>query len=610
MGTDMNSRFFCSAVLAVAFSCAGSRAFDPLVIPPAITGTVFNLTLVQTSKQYRAGAQTVTYAFQAVANGTNVAMNFWGPTLIMNRGDFVTINVSNALADMTTVHWHGFHIPAIMDGGPHQMIDAGMLWSPMFTITNDAATYWYHPHMHGSTQEQLTKGAGGFIIVRDPAEAALALPRTYGVDDIPVMMTSRRFLYGANNTNAATTNQFAFNHTVDNYGDYEMANGVTNAQVVLPRQIVRLRLLNAEVERGYNIGFSDNRTFHVIGNDQGLLSAPVAVTRVKMMVGERVEILLNLTGDAIGTNVDLKAWNGEINGLGPPTPGPEFGFPGVESNPTQPTGNEPAQPNGSLLNHTNFNIVHIVVTNATTNAILAIPATLATNTYWTTNDATVTRTINLTGGNAGAEFTFNNVSFTMTNINHRTSLNAVEKWILNNNSGAVFGHAIHIHDVKFNIVARSPVSSAGQVTTNGLAAPYESGWKDTVYVPKTESVTVLAKFDTYASGQNPFMFHCHFLNHEDGGMMGQFLVTNSATENLSVSGVARTGTNNIVKIPFVATVGTTYLLQYSTDPNAGTWTDIGSITSDGSAATFVETDTNRLTLPRGFYRVKMPVITQ
>ena len=606
----MRKNIFYGTLLVLGLSCTGARAFDQLVVPPAITGTVFNLTMAQTNKAYRTGAKTVTYAFQAVANGTNVAMNFWGPTLIMNRGDFVTINMSNALPDMTTVHWHGFHIPAIMDGGPHQMVDAGMLWSPMFTITNDAATYWYHPHMHGTTQEQLTKGAGGFIIVRDPVEALLPIPRTYGVDDIPVMMTSRRFLYGANNTNAATTNQFAFNHIVDNYGDYELANGVTNAQFVFPRQIVRLRLLNAEIERGYNIGFSDNRTFYVIGNDQGLLNAPVGVTRAKMMVGERLEILLNLTNDTVGSSVDLKAWNGEINGLGPPTAGPEFGFPGVESNPNAPNGSEPPQPNGSLLNHTNFNILHIVVTNATTNAILSLPATLVTNTYWTTNNATVTRTINITGGNAGGEFTFNNVSYTMTNINHSSSLNAVEKWILNNNAGAIFGHSIHIHDVKFNIVARSPATSAGQVTTNGLAAPYESGWKDTVYVPKGETVTVVAKFDTFASGANPFMFHCHFSNHEDGGMMGQFLVTNSATENLSVSGVARPDTNNVVKIPFVATVGTTYLLEYSMDASTGTWTAVSSVTSDGSTATFTETDANRLAQPRGFYRVKMPVITQ
>jgi bilirubin oxidase len=48
---------------------------------------------------------------------------------------------------------------------------------------------------------------------------------------------------------------------IDNYGDYSMINGTLNPQATLPKQWVRFRILNAEVQRGLNIGFSDNRTF-------------------------------------------------------------------------------------------------------------------------------------------------------------------------------------------------------------------------------------------------------------------------------------------------------------------------------------------------------------
>ena len=123
--------------------------------------------------------------------------------------------------------------------------------------------------------------------MRDPQEAALGLPRTYGVDDLPLAVTSRRFL---------TSNQFSYDHIVDNYGDSMLVNGTLTPQVSLPKQWVRLRILNAEVARGYNLGFSDNRTFYIIANDAGLLSVPVAVTRMKLMTGERVEILVNLGG--------------------------------------------------------------------------------------------------------------------------------------------------------------------------------------------------------------------------------------------------------------------------------------------------------------------------
>ena len=92
-------------------------------------------------------------------------------------------------------------------------------------------------------------------------------------------------------------------------------------------------------------------------------------------------------------------------------------------------------------------------------------------------------------------------------------LGAVEAWTISNDR--VFGHSFHIHDVQFKIVAR----------TNGQVEEYEQGWKDTVYVPRASSVTFIAKFDDYASDTEPFMYHCHMANHEDGGLMGQFLVS-------------------------------------------------------------------------------------
>ena len=454
----------------------GGTVYNELFIPPTLTGTTFNLTLAKATKQFKTGTITNTYGY----NGNS----FWGPTLIMNKGDNVQMNVINNCGESTTVHWHGFHIPAIMDGGPHQIINAGATWSPSFQIKNNAGTYWYHPHLHEKTYEQLAMGAGGLIIIKDPVESALALPRTYGVDDIPLVLTSRRF---------TATNAIDFTSGV--YGDYVLANGTMNPQMSLPKQFVRLRILNAEIERGYNLGFSDNRTFYVIANDGGLLNAPVAVTRIKLMVGERVEVLVNLGGDAVGSALDLKAYNS----------GQTFGFPGGEPSSSGQF--------GSLLNNADFSVLNIKVASANTGAITALPATLTTNNYWTNADVTNSRTINITGGQAGAAFTFDNNTYGFTTINQTIKLTAVEKWTIVNNN--IFGHSFHIHDIQFKIISRS----------SGSVASYESGWKDTVYVPLGETVVVIAKFDDFASGTDPFMYHCHFSNHEDGGMMGQFLVT-------------------------------------------------------------------------------------
>lgn len=466
-------------------SAVNAQTYNNLWIPDTLNGTEFNLTIKDTLKQIKTGNQTITGGI----NG-----DFWGPTLFINKGETVHMNVRNKLNDSTTIHWHGMHLPAVMDGGPHQVIPPGTLWQPFWEVKNQAGTYWYHPHLHEMTTEHLTKGIGGFMIVRDAEEAALALPRTYGVDDIPLMVTSRR--YDANN-------QFVFTNVA--YGDYLLTNGTSNAQISLPKQYVRLRILNAETERGYDLGFSDNRTFYIIGNDGGLLGAPVAVTRVKLMVGERLEILVNLGNDAVGATLDLKAYNS----------GQAFGFPGGEP---ATSGNF-----GSLLNNIDFPILRINVAATNSNAITSLPSTLVNNTYWTAADATITRALSVTGGQGPTPFSFDNSSFNLTTINKTVNLNDIEKWTITNNN--IFGHTFHIHDVEFKIVARNGVSTS--------VGSHESGWKDVLYLPRGENATFVAKFDDYADPIHPFMYHCHFTNHEDAGMMGQFVVTGTTGINSS-----------------------------------------------------------------------------
>ncbi len=469
-----------TTLLLLSLSTVASAQYNNLWIPDTISGTTFNLNMRDTFVQFLTGNQTIT----AGINGA-----FWGPTLIFKKGDTVHMNVHNYLNDSTTLHWHGMHLPAVMDGGPHQVIPPGTIWQPYWCVTNNASTFWYHPHLHKETTMQITSGLGGFIIVRDSVEATLALPRTYGVDDLPLVLTSRNF---------TALNQL---DTTRAYGDNMLTNGVLRAQVSLPKQYVRLRILNAEVERGYNLGFSDNRTFYVIGNDGGLLDAPVPVTRVKLLVGERAEILVNLGSDAVGDTVNLMAYNS----------GQEFGFPGSEPSSTGLF--------GSLLNNANFNVLHINVAATTAGAITTVPASLVSNTYWTAADATVTRSLTVTDGNPGSgiPFHFDGTAFDLATINKTVGLNNIEEWTVTNSN--VFGHSFHIHDIQFKIISRS----------SGPVASYESGWKDTYYLHVNESVSFVAKYSDYADPVHPFMYHCHVTLHEDGGMMGQFVVDSIPT---------------------------------------------------------------------------------
>jgi bilirubin oxidase len=581
----MKTKLLLATLLAVLVSNAEAITYSNLWIPPTLTGNTFNLNLHATNKYYLPGSNTITYAYNDAA--------FWGPTLIMTNGDNVQFYLTNNLTDTTTTHWHGFHIPAIMDGGPHEVIPAGTVWTPTFPVNNKAGTYWYHPHLHTLTQTHLGRGAGGFIIIKDKEEAALTLPRTYGVDDVPLVLTSRRFY-----TTTAQLNQF--NVTNGNagsaYGDYELVNGVmnfgtTNVQVLLPQQYVRLRILNAEIERVYNLFFSNSAgrvTFYQIATDGGLLNAPVALTNVVLAPGERTELLLNLSTNAVGSSVDMMSLNSSTS-LGTLW---AFGYPGGE--------NGTSGQFGSLINNKDFQILHIVVTNQTANPVLTRPSVMTTNVFWTTNDVTRSRTIALGGGAPpGSPFVFDSTAFSLNLINQTINLNAVEKWTITNNS--IFSHAFHIHDIQFNLLSRT----GGASVVNGIQN-WEQGWKDTVYIQQNSSVTFLAKFDGFASAYNPFMYHCHMVNHEDEGTMAQFLVVNTNVEDLYISSFKRTGTNSNIAMNFKSTPGTTYKLFFSTNFTTGSWSDIATVTSDGTSVNYTETNAGRLSLGRGFYRINIP----
>jgi len=480
--------------LLLFISISTTAQYKPLWIPDTLSGTTFNLNIKDTFSQILPGQQTVT---------AGINNKFWGPTLFFNQGDTVHMNVRNYLNDSTTLHWHGMHLPAVMDGGPHQIIPPGTLWQPFWKVANNAATYWYHPHLHEMTQDQITKGVGGLIIVRDPIEAALPLPRKYGIDDIPLVLTDRDF---------TTANQFS----VVPYGDSSLVNGVLSPEYTIPAQVVRFRILNAAIERSYNLGFSDNRSFYVITSDGGLLNQPVSLTRYLLSPGERIEILVQCNGQA-GTNFDLKAYNSTLSNF----------IGGGENFINGPFAN--------ALGKKDFRVLHLNVGAQVVNPITTIPSSLTTNIFPLQANSAITRTVTLSDS-AGSNFPnvtilgpnaflINRRMFNISYNDYTIPLNNTEIWELKSTS--IFAHPFHIHDVEFYILSR-----------NGVAPPsYEQGWKDVVLVKGNETVKFIAKFDDYADNIHPFMYHCHISLHEDEGMMGQFVV-GSTTPTANVSSMS------------------------------------------------------------------------
>lgn len=465
----------------------GLTAQNPLYIPPILTGTNFNLTVQSGTTTLYGNTATPTYGINGV---------WMSPTISVNKGDSITLNVINNLPVRTTMHWHGLHVSPENDGGPHQIINASATWSPSFRVRNNAATFWYHPHGAGQTDIQVSKGISGFFIVRDAVEAALNLPRTYGVDDIPLNVQSKAF---------DNLLQIAIASDMDTA---LFVNGTLNPKLDAPAQVVRFRLLNGSSLRSYNFGFSNGQRFYQIATDGGLLDTPVTLTRLRLSPGERAEILVDFSG-MISQQLYLKSFASEL-------PSGIYGADTVGD-----TNNVIHDYEDNFLNGADFNLLQIGVIAATSNPVGTIPASLVPMVPFNPATVTNTRTIlmdtirllpidvpNLAEG----PFGMNNRSFDMEYVNDTVHLNATEIWVLKNNT--MVAHPFHIHDIQFNVIEK-----------NGMPpAPTERGWKDVVLVMPNDSVKFITKFETFSHPTVPYMYHCHLLHHEDDGMMGSFVV--------------------------------------------------------------------------------------
>ena len=85
----------------------------------------------------------------------------------VKQGQTLPFDVSNSIDEVSTLHWHGLHIPGDVDGGPHQQIDPGATWSPNVPIIQRASMNWFHSHAHGKTAKQVYRGLAGVMLIED-----------------------------------------------------------------------------------------------------------------------------------------------------------------------------------------------------------------------------------------------------------------------------------------------------------------------------------------------------------------------------------------------------------------------------------------------------------
>lgn len=479
-----------------------------LLIPPMLMGKA-DRGVLRYSLTARAGTSRLVEGLNTPTWGYNGAL--LGPVLAIPRGRPVHISVTNGLAQSLTTHWHGALVPGRMDGGPHSLIQPGTMLDYRFALDQPGATLWYHPHTEYRTGAQTYAGLAGMLLVDDGIDRKLGLPHTWGVDDIPVIVQDRRI---------AASGQLiymseAMRDLMGMKGDRFLVNGREQPYVEVPAQHVRLRLLNGSNARSYHFALDDRRPFDVIASDSGLLARP-AVTRALLLgPGERAEIVVDLSKDQ-GRALVLQSRSGEVAHL--------LGSSSDDSD---------------TWDLRTFDLLRLVVTRPT-GVSTSVPGVLADIEALALTGAPVRR-ITLQGmskamkpmrsdvdrgappnsgpggmslGIAGQQlFSLNHRFFDMSVIDQRARLGGVEIWEFVNDQE--MAHPMHIHGVAFQVLSR-----------DGNPPPvWERGWKDTVLVRRGETVRVGMRFTQPADAAHPYMYHCHILEHEANGMMGQFTVS-------------------------------------------------------------------------------------
>jgi bilirubin oxidase len=388
-----------------------------------------------------------------------------GPTLDVQEGDSVVIHFQNKLNEATTVHWHGLHIPAEQDGSPFNPLAPGEKHDYVFVIKHGTAgTYWYHPHPDMRSGYQVAKGLYGGIIIRAADDP---LPKS--LPEKLIILGDNRFLPdGSLDFPELRSPQGIVDENNGREGNVIFVNGQIMPTITIrPGEVQRWRVVNASASRIYRLALQGHSLLQV-GTDGGLFEKPEEVNEILLTNSERVEFLVRGTGKP-GSVAMLQ---------------------------TLPYDRYSPQTRPADWNHPR-DLLTLKYSTETPLRPMAIPAKLRSIPVLDTTKATATRVISFSQG------LINGKMMDMNRVDITAPLSATEIWEVENLVG--MDHPFHLHGFQFQILDR-----------NGKPEK-DRRWKDTVNVPKHETVRFVVKYNDFPG---LWMFHCHILDHEDHGMMG------------------------------------------------------------------------------------------
>jgi len=427
---------------------------------------------------------------------------FPGPTLETRRGEPLLIEWANALPtkhflpiDHTihgaekdkpevrvVTHVHGARAPAGADGFPEDWYTSGHSALYHYPNGQDAATLWYHDHAMGITRLNIYAGLVGAFIVRDAQEQALNLPS--GDYDIPLILCDRlvaqdgQLYYPVSDDPSAPW-------VMQCLGNLILCNGKIFPYFEVEPRRYRIRLINVANTSFFDLSLSQDQAFQQIASDQGLLSKPLERAHIALYPAERADVVIDFSTLA-GKSVQLRHASQGIL---------EFR---VRSSAKRDT---------SVLPPTLRDVTRID------------PASAARHRVMTLNE------IDDANGNA-MQMLLDGKRWSDP-ISENPRQNSIETWSFVNLTGDA--HPIHLHLVRFQLLDRRPFdlfswNEHRELKFTGPAQPpepHELGWKDTIRADPGMVTRIAMRFE---GEPGRYVWHCHFLEHEDNEMMRPYEV--------------------------------------------------------------------------------------
>jgi len=382
----------------------------------------------------------------------------------------VIVHFTNDLPQPTTVHWHGVRVPIAMDGVP-DVSQPEMKRGDTFTydfIVRDAGLYWYHPHVMSAAQVGF--GLYGALLVEDAAD------RIGVADELTLVLSDIGF--DEKGVLESPDSGGSAGMVFGREGAYILANGkmmpTLRARAGAPQ---RWRIVNAAKSRYFLLDL-EGQPFYVIGSDGGLQETPETTEMLLITPGERADVIVTPTGPSGGT-LALRAllYN---RGYG------SVEYRNVEDVLTIAFTDQPPLPRPKMPAAGRAFAPPTIAGATNVDVLLELPRA---------------------GPDGKSEFHVNGVPFWKAKP-YMAKVGETQIWTVKNDSK--FAHPFHLHGFFF-----LPLDEK-------LNPIHPMAWKDTLNVPINSTVRFLVVFD---ERPGMWMFHCHILDHADGGLMGHVHLT-------------------------------------------------------------------------------------